>query len=311
MTHGPAEMLRVDVITLFPRMIDVPVSETILGKAQQRGLLRVRSRDLRPYGIGRHQITDDVPYGGGAGMVMKPEPLVAAIEAARADLSAEMPGGAPPRVILLDPQGLPFVQSTAERLAQETALILICGRYEGVDERVRAYVDEELSLGDFILSGGEPAAVCLIDAVARLRPGVLGNEASVATESFTTGLLEGPQFTRPVEFRGERVPEVLLSGDHAKIARWRHEQALARTQTVRPEGFPRGVSGLSGGTGVKQLPFQGGQGIAAPPEAAREGRPTAPAAPLAPVGASGPGKLRNAGPGESQSAGEGNAQEGD
>lgn len=230
--------LFVEVITLFPRMVDAPLAESILGKAQAKGLLKVRPRDLRPYGEGRHHLTDDSPYGGGAGMVMKPEPLVKAIEAARAALSAELAEAGLPdrvRVVLLDPQGTPFRQAVARRLAEENALVFVCGRYEGVDERVRPFVDEAVSLGDFVLTGGEFAALCVIDAVARLRPGVLGNEASSVTESFSEGLLEGPQYTRPVEFRGERVPDVLVSGDHARVAAWRRRQALARTLAVRPD----------------------------------------------------------------------------
>jgi tRNA (guanine37-N1)-methyltransferase len=221
--------LQVEVITLFPRMVEAPLAESILGKAQQRGLLSVRARDLRPYGEGKHRLTDDTPYGGGAGMVMKPEPLVHAIEA-----SKEALGGAA-RVVLLDPQGRRFTQAVARELAQENALVFVCGRYEGVDERVRPFVDDTVSLGDYVLTGGEFAALCVIDAVARLRPGVLGNEASSEAESFSTGLLEGPQYTRPVEFRGVRVPDVLVSGDHAKVAAWRRRQALARTLAVRPD----------------------------------------------------------------------------
>lgn len=230
--------LLVEVITLFPRMVEAPLEESILGKAQAKGLLKVRARDLRPYGEGKHQLTDDAPYGGGAGMVMKPEPLVAAIESARGALDGELAqagleGRA--RVILLDPQGPHLTQATARRLSNENALVFVCGRYEGVDDRVRPYVDETVSLGDFVLTGGEFAALCVIDAVARLRPGVLGNETSSETESFSEGLLEGPQYTRPVEFRGVRVPDVLLSGDHGRVAAWRRRQALANTLRIRPE----------------------------------------------------------------------------
>jgi len=231
-------VLRIDVVTLFPRMIEEPLRESILGRAAAAGLLRVTARDLRPFGEGRHHVVDDAPYGGGAGMVMKPGPLVSAIEAARAELDAELAGAGRARVVLLDPQGVPFVQASAARLAREAALVLVCGRYEGVDERVREFVDETLSVGDFVLTGGEFAALCVVDAAARLVPGVLGNEASGASESFSDadgGLLEGPQYTRPVEFRGRRVPEALLSGDHARVARWRHEQALARTRAARPD----------------------------------------------------------------------------
>ena len=226
-------MLSVEVLTLFPRMIAAPLEESILGKAREKGLLRMQVTDIREFADGKHRVTDDVPYGGGAGMVMKPEPLVAAIEAAR----QRGPGA---RVVLLSPQGPRFDQGKAQELASHGALILVCGRYEGVDERVLRWVDEELSLGDFVLTGGEMAALAVIDAVARLVPGVLGNELSAQSESFSgEGLLEGPQYTRPPEFRGLRVPEVLLSGDHEKIARWRQDQAVARTRERRPDLLTR------------------------------------------------------------------------
>jgi tRNA (guanine37-N1)-methyltransferase len=219
----------VEILTLFPRMVAAPLEESILGKARAKGLLRVRVTDIRDFAEGRHRVTDDVPYGGGAGMVMKPEPLVAAIEAAK-----EREPQA--RVVLLSPQGRRFDQDKALELSQMPALVLVCGRYEGVDERVLRWVDEELSLGDFVLTGGELAALAVVDAVARLLPGVLGNELSAQSESFAgEGLLEGPQYTRPPEFRGLRVPEVLLSGDHARIAGWRREQAMARTRERRPD----------------------------------------------------------------------------
>ncbi|HEY4883137.1 MAG TPA: tRNA (guanosine(37)-N1)-methyltransferase TrmD [Myxococcales bacterium] len=226
-------MLSVEVLTLFPRMIAAPLEESILGKAREKGLLRVQVTDIREFADGKHRVTDDVPYGGGAGMVMKPEPLVAAIEAAR----QRGPGA---RVVLLSPQGPRFNQGKAQELASHGTLILVCGRYEGVDERVLRWVDEELSLGDFVLTGGEIAALAVIDAIARLVPGVLGNELSTQSESFSgEGLLEGPQYTRPPEFRGLRVPEVLLSGDHEKIARWRQDQAVARTRERRPDLLTR------------------------------------------------------------------------
>jgi len=226
-------VLSVEVLTLFPRMIAAPLEESILGKAREKGLLRVQVTDIREFADGKHRVTDDVPYGGGAGMVMKPEPLVAAIEAAR----QRGPGA---RVVLLSPQGPRFNQGKAQELAGHGALILVCGRYEGVDERVLRWVDEELSLGDFVLTGGELAALAVIDAIARLVPGVLGNELSAQSESFSgEGLLEGPQYTRPPEFRGLRVPEVLLSGDHEKIARWRQDQAVARTRERRPDLLTR------------------------------------------------------------------------
>lgn len=234
--------MQIEVLTLFPRMVAAPLEESILGKAREKGLVRVRIQDVREHAQGKHRVTDDVPYGGGAGMVMKPEPLVAAIEAARARLDLPAADGAAPRparAVLLSAQGTPFDQAAAARLAGERALILVCGRYEGVDERVMGFVDEELSVGDFVLTGGEFAALCVIDAVARLLPGVLGNEESARTESFAGGepTLEGPQYTRPPAFRGLCVPEVLLSGDHARIARFRRMQALLRTRTRRPDLF--------------------------------------------------------------------------
>ena len=222
-------MLSVEVLTLFPRMVAAPLEESILGKAREKGLLRVQVTDIREFAEGKHRVTDDVPYGGGAGMVMKPEPLVCAIEAAKARVPSA-------RVVLMSPQGRRFDQRKAQELSQREALILVCGRYEGVDERVLPFVDEEISLGDFVITGGEFAALAIIDAMARLVPGVLGNAESPLQESFAgEGLLEGPQYTRPPEFRGSRVPEVLLSGDHAKIAAWRREQALHRTRDRRPD----------------------------------------------------------------------------
>ncbi len=221
-------MLSVEVLTLFPRMIAAPLEESLLGKAREKGLVRVQVTDIREFAQGKHRVTDDVPYGGGAGMVMKPEPLVAAIEAAR----ERLPGA---HVVLMSPQGRKFDHSLAQELVKRGKLVFVCGRYEGVDERVVSFVDEEISLGDFVLSGGEFAALAVIDAVARLLPGVMGNAESVEIESFSEGLLEGPHYTRPPEFRGLKVPEILLSGDHAKIAQWRKEQALARTRERRPD----------------------------------------------------------------------------
>jgi tRNA (guanine37-N1)-methyltransferase len=222
-----------ELLTIFPRLVRGPLEESILGKAIERGLIRARVRDIRDYAVDKHRTTDDSPYGGGAGMVMKPEPVVAAIEAARAAMSG------PARVILMDPQGRPFTQAVARELHRVGRLVLVCGRYEGFDERIRAFVDDEISLGDFVLTGGELAALAVVDATARLVPGVLGNEASSGSESFEEGLLEYPQYTRPPEFRGMTVPEVLLSGDHARIARWRRQQALLRTRERRPDLFGR------------------------------------------------------------------------
>jgi tRNA (guanine37-N1)-methyltransferase len=221
-------MLKFTVITIFPRMLDSALGHSILKKAQEKGLIVVEQVDLRDYTADRHHVTDDYPYGGGQGMVMKPEPLVAAVEAAR----QRNPKA---RVILLAPQGRVFTQSEAQRLAQEQELVLICGRYEGIDERVKAFIDEEISIGDYTLSGGEPAANVVIDAVARLIPGVLGNEESPLDESFRNGLLEYPQYTRPEEFRGMKVPDVLLSGDHQRIKQWRHGKSVELTRARRPD----------------------------------------------------------------------------
>ncbi len=220
-----------EILTLFPRLVEGPLGESILGKAVQKGLISVRVRDIRDHAIGKHRVTDDTPYGGGAGMVMKPEPLVGAIEAAREAMSG------PARVILMDPQGRRFTQTVARELHEARRIVLVCGRYEGYDERIRAFVDDEISLGDFVLTGGELAALTIVDATARLVPGVLGNEESAGADSFEEGLLEYPQYTRPPEFRGMTVPEILLSGDHAKIARWRRQQALLRTKERRPDLF--------------------------------------------------------------------------
>lgn len=224
--------MKFEVLTLFPRIIDGALRESVVGKALDKGLIEARVTDIRDFAHDKHHCCDDSPYGGGAGMVMKPEPLVEAIEAAK----ARLPGA---RTILMGPRGRVFDQSAARELHGQGSLILVCGRYEGVDERVIAFVDEELSLGDFILTGGELAALAVIDAVARLTPGVLGNEASVGAESFEEGLLEHPHYTRPPEFRGAVIPEVLLSGDHARIARWRRAMSLVTTRDRRPDLFAR------------------------------------------------------------------------
>jgi len=219
----------VDVLTLFPEMVTGYLSGSILGKAAERGLLHLTAHDIRAHAEGKHHVVDDAPYGGGAGMVLKPEPLVAAIEAARARLPTA-------RVLLTSPRGVPLDQAMARTLAEgPTDLVLVCGRYEGVDERVHAFVDGEVSVGDFILTGGELVALCLVDAVARLIPGVLGNAGSTASESFEEGLLEYPHYTRPAVFRGAEVPAVLQSGDHARVARWRRWQALRWTRLRRPD----------------------------------------------------------------------------
>ncbi len=220
------------IVSLFPELFASVLDTTMLKKGRERGALEFSFYDVRRYATDRHRVTDDTPYGGGQGMVMKPEPLTAAIEATGT-------GSARPHRVLLCPQGLPVDQGRVEALAARGALALICGRYEGIDERVRGYVDEELSIGDYIVSGGEIAAIALIDAVARVVPGVLGCADSALEESFRGALLEYPQYTRPPEFRGVRVPEILLSGDHAAIARWRRQQSLRRTWERRPDLLER------------------------------------------------------------------------
>lgn len=219
----------VDVLTLFPDVVTAYAGASILGKAQERSLLRVTTTDIRDFAVGKHRITDSAPYGGGAGMVMKVEPLHGAIQAAR----ARLPGA---KVLVMSPRGRRFDQSVASELVQHReGLVLVCGRYEGIDERVLSYVDGELSLGDFVLTGGELAAMVVVDAVARLVPGVLGNVGSSHSESFEGGLLEYPQYTRPPVFEGLEVPEILQCGDHARIHRWRRWKALQITKERRPD----------------------------------------------------------------------------
>lgn len=217
--------LRIDVVSLFPETIRAALSASIPARAVERGLATVTYHDLRTWGIGKHRSVDDEPYGGGAGMLLRPEPLVAAIEALRGPESI---------VILFDAGGERLQQSRLRTLARQQHLIVLCGRYEGVDERVRRYIDLEISLGDFVLSGGEPAAIVLCDALLRLVPGAI-DEASLAEESFSGELLEYPQYTRPAEFRGVGVPEILTSGNHAGVAAWRREEALRRTTRQRPD----------------------------------------------------------------------------
>jgi tRNA (guanine37-N1)-methyltransferase len=217
--------LEIDVLTLFPSMIAGPLAESIPGRIQERGLVDIRVHDLREFGLGRHRSVDDTPYGGGAGMVMRVEPVVAAIESVRRPESL---------VILLDPSGEVFRQARAADLASHPHLVFVCPRYEGVDERIRAFVDLELSIGDYVVSGGELPALVVIDAVIRLLPGAI-DDASTAEESFAAGLLEYPQYTRPPSFRGMDVPAILTSGDHGAVAAWRHERALERTRQRRPD----------------------------------------------------------------------------
>jgi tRNA (guanine37-N1)-methyltransferase len=221
--------MKFDILTLFPGMFNGPLSESIVKRASEAGLIEIRLQDIRDYALDKHKTADDSPYGGGAGMVMKVEPLAACIEAVR----RERPNA---RIILTTPRGRRFDQAKACELAKEEALLIICGRYEGVDERVsELFVDDEVSLGDFVMTGGELAAMVIVDAVSRLIPGVLGSAESVASDSFADGLLEYPHYTRPLEFRGIKVPEVLLSGNHREIAEWRRRHSLLKTLEVRPD----------------------------------------------------------------------------
>jgi tRNA (guanine37-N1)-methyltransferase len=219
-----------DIFTLFPDMFQGPFSESMLKRAQERGLLSIVLHNIRESTSDKHHIVDDYPYGGGAGMVMKPEPIFTAVEA--------IYHGGP--IILLSPQGRLFNQQLARILAQEACVTLICGHYEGVDERVREHlVTDEISIGDFVLTGGELAAMIIVDATSRLLPGVLGGEESTLEESHSGGMLEYPHYTRPPEFRGWRVPDVLLSGNHAEIARWRRKEAIRRTRIRRPDLYEK------------------------------------------------------------------------
>ncbi len=258
-------MIHFDVFTLFPGMFAGVLDDSILKRAQAAGILSVALHNIRDYAEGRHRVTDDTPYGGGGGMVMKPEPIFRAVETVLSHEPGwllvapapeeQSPGAAPAAgpvasepaafepllpldvpIILLSPQGRPFTQAVAEELAGYARIALICGRYEGVDERVRTgLVTDEISIGDFVISGGELAAAIVVDAVTRLQPGALGCAMGAFEDSFATGLLEYPQYTRPVAYRGAGIPEILTSGDHARVARWRREQALRRTWERRPD----------------------------------------------------------------------------
>lgn len=218
--------MRIDVITIFPTMIEQFADQSLLGRARERAVLDIRVHDLREASTDAHRTVDDTPFGGGAGMVLMPEPIFATVEAVQ-----------PPRpLFLLGPRGRTFDQAMARQLATLDGFSLLCGRYEGVDERVREHlVDDELSVGDYVLAGGEVAALVVLEAVGRLVPGVMGNDASAGEESFTAGLLEYPQYTKPAAFRDMAVPEILRSGDHARIARWRQAMAVRHTLAVRPE----------------------------------------------------------------------------
>lgn len=219
--------MRIDVVTLFPELFEAPLRTSLLGRAVGSGRLEIRVHDLRKHGLGRHRSVDDEPYGGGAGMVMRPEPIFTAVEEVSTPES---------HVVLLSPRGTRLDQRQVAHLAGRSHLVLVCGRYEGVDERVAEHLaDEEVSIGDYVLAGGELAALVVIEAVSRFLPGVLGNVESLASESHAGGLLEYPQYTRPAEFRGWKVPDVLLSGDHGAVARWRTEQAEALTRKRRPD----------------------------------------------------------------------------
>jgi tRNA (guanine37-N1)-methyltransferase len=221
-----------DVLTLFPAMFEEVFAASILGKAKEKGIVSLNAVNFRDYSNNKHNTVDDAPYGGGGGMVLKAEPIFSAVEA----LQAEEDKPRKPRIILMCPQGEPYSQRKAEELAQEAHLIFICGHYEGFDERIREHlVTDEISIGDYVLTGGELAAMVVIDSVSRLLPGVLGNEMSAVTDSFSTGLLEYPHYTRPAKFRDWDVPDVLISGHHINVANWRRKQSLRRTWQRRPE----------------------------------------------------------------------------
>jgi tRNA (guanine37-N1)-methyltransferase len=221
--------MRFDILTLFPNMFSSPLQESILGKAIERGLIQIQTVNIRDFALDKHKVVDDTPYGGGQGMVMKVEPIARAIESVK----SQNPSA---RTIYLSPQGKPFDQDSARKLSSQPHLVLLCGRYEGVDERVKdLFIDEEISIGDYVLTGGELAAMILIDAVSRLIPGVLGSDRSAEEDSFFNSLLEYPQYTRPFNFRGSNIPEVLLSGNHSAISLWRRKEALRRTSSRRPD----------------------------------------------------------------------------
>ena len=219
--------MKIDIVTLFPEMCRAPLSESMMKRARENKIVDLRVHNLRDWATDKHHVVDDAPFGGGQGMVMKPEPIFAAVESLRSDKST---------VVLMTPQGKPFTQSLAVDLSKREHLIVICGHYEGIDHRVvEQLVALEISIGDYVLTNGAIAAVVLVDATIRLLPGVLGHEQSAADDSFSGGLLEGPQYTRPADFRGSKVPDVLLSGNHAEIAAWRKEQAMKRTKQNRPD----------------------------------------------------------------------------
>ena len=219
--------MQIDILTLFPEICRAPLGESMMKRAQASGALELRIHDLRDWTTDKHRMADDAPFGGGPGMVMKPEPVFAAVESLKTETST---------VLLMTPQGKQFTQAIAAEYSHQTHLIIICGHYEGIDHRVTEHlVDAEISIGDYVLTNGAIAAVVVVDAIVRLLPGVLGHELSAVDDSFAGGLLEAPQYTRPAEFRGWKVPDILLSGNHAEIAAWRKEQAIKRTQQNRPD----------------------------------------------------------------------------
>jgi tRNA (guanine37-N1)-methyltransferase len=224
--------VKVDIVSIFPRMVEAGLREGVVGRAIEAGIIDVRVHDLRSFTTDRHHVVDDSPFGGGPGMVLKPEPLFAAVEAIAAGRQAT--------VVLTSPDGKGLTPDIARRLSAQEHVIILCGRYEGVDERVREHLATEvISIGDYVLSGGELAALVIVDAAARFVPGVVGDDESVANDTFSQGLLDYPQYTRPAEFRGYQVPQVLLSGHHAEIERWRRQQALERTRRHRPDLLER------------------------------------------------------------------------
>jgi tRNA (guanine37-N1)-methyltransferase len=226
--------MKIEILTLFPEICRAPLSESMMKRAQENGIVDLRIHNLRDWAKDKHHIVDDAPFGGGQGMVMKPEPIFAAVEELRAQIDEKS------KIILMSPAGRSFDQQMAAQLSSESHLIIVCGHYEGVDHRVVEHlVDLEISIGDYVLTNGAVAAVVLVDAVVRLLPGVLGHEQSAVDDSFSRGLLEAPQYTRPAEFRGWKVPEILLSGNHAEIAAWRKKEALRRTRENRPDLLDR------------------------------------------------------------------------
>ncbi len=234
------QAMRIDIFTLFPRMFDGPFGTGIFQRALSQGLVELHIHNIRDYTHDKHHTADDYPFGGGGGMVLKPEPIFEAVEQAR----KEVPAGEEPPIILLSPQGRLFCHATASELSRQQCLMLICGHYEGVDDRVRQHLaTDEISIGDYVLSGGEPAAMVVVDAIVRLIPGVLGSEDSAKHDSHSDGLLQYPQYTRPATFRKWSVPEVLLSGNHAQVARWRRQQATQRTLERRPELIDKAKQG--------------------------------------------------------------------